>query len=235
MAMFGYDLVESPEIVCACKELRDKNRVFSLLLFSYGTEPDPNSICPDSHARAVHMTQRIIQNCGESLLCEEGSSDMTYSATKVRDALREANSRIRKSGHYVGHGIYIGGAVSYIDGGRYMVIPFGGASAYIWDGNSLIRRGEAATSGIICDALGCTPTWTGSGWQGRMSENGSLITLSHDPRELSELTALIKENRTADRNPNTVAMLLRNELQKHTNTATGAVEIWPSSNTNITN
>lgn len=225
MVAYGLGLEKPDNISCFGKVWTEKERGIGALLFSFGTVPDPFSICPDSHSRALDIVRRMIQDSADHFAVEDGGSDVRLAAMRLSDCLQEANTRVRKLGQFLGHGIYIGGVITYLAGSQYVVITFGGASAYLWDGAKLTLLNEEPTRPYVTDALGCQLFWKGREQIGELAEKTSVISATHPFMDIPACEKTLSIKALSGSHPNTNSMMLNRILEKQGHRQTAVAEL----------
>ena len=208
----GFDADNTETTVCDTVYWEKKNIGAGLLLYAYGTAPVQHAVFTTGCKEAVKYMKRRIEEQIVAVYCDDGAADVQYAAAKIMDVFQECNSQIYEMKSFLGQGIYIGGAVAYTVGSKYILFPFGGGRAYIWNGVIMMPQGDPpAADGIIRDAVGAMKTWPGQCWTGTLLEDSRLILTSSLLPKLD-----FPEFFRSDDNShvNTPAMRLRRELEK---------------------
>ena len=178
MVSFGFDVDSSGNAVCSVKQWPEKELLCGVQLFVYGSPAPRHSVCPDSFMLALRKAISHIQTTAENLVQSEGYGDLMYAATRLCDGIKEVNIQIWELGAFLGQGIYIGGNIVYLVGSQYFITPFGGGHVYLWDGETLKRRGAKSQDRFIRDAIGAAAVWPGICWKGTLAEGNSILCLT---------------------------------------------------------
>lgn len=216
MLKYGYSTDQSNQVVCAVKQWKDKDCTAGYLLFSYGTLPDPMSVCPDSHMRCLKKTEGMLQEALEQLGTMPDQSDHAYIAAYLNDVMQKSNLQIREIAAFLGQCICIGGVITFIASDRYLIIPFGGGEIYLWlTGNELKRIGEQKLHQFIsANPIGCYQMWTGKYWTGSIQAGMRVILTSVPIEEDKQILQVLTEGSKPESHDHTLALLLRQQLEK---------------------
>lgn len=211
---YGMDTDASGNAVCAVRRWPERNLVAGYLLFVYGTKPSPQSVCPDCHEKSLIQAENIIQEHLESVAANEGSSDPRFVAACISDILQKINRRTYELAAFIGQGIALGGTVMFQSGDALIATAFGGGRMHFWDGNTLYPQGEIpAADGLVHDALGTRQSLKFKYWHGRLMPNQRFICTSDILPDLAKAAHAVTEGSRPGSHNNTVAMLLRKELE----------------------
>lgn len=214
MLKYGFDIDFSGDAVCAVKQWEEKNITTAYLLFSYGTEIAPLSICPNARDQCMEKMEGMIRQQLDLITYSGGVKDTQYVLTKLNDVLRQCNLETYQIGAFLGQGIYLGGTVIFIQDVNFLVIPFGGGMAYLWDGDKLLLKCDPPNpNGLISDALGSCEKWRGKYWTGTLSQGNQLFCTTHEIQDLDQAVQNIVNGNNAESHRNTTAMLIRRQLE----------------------
>lgn len=214
MFKHGLDTDTTNNAVCAVRHWQDREITVGYLLFVYGTIPAERSVCPDSHAQSLQVAEAMLQKRLTSIAESDGCNDTKYIATSIRDLLQQCNRQIYELAVYLGQSIAIGGAVMFLHGDNCLATVFGGARMFFWDGSQLHPQGNVPPAdGLITDALGTRPAWKNKYWHGKLNPGQRFLCTSDILPDIARASAIISENGGSGSHENTVAMLLRKELE----------------------
>lgn len=213
MANYGFDADHSGHAVCAFKDWPDRNIAIGLLLFSYGTVLNPQSICPDAREQALRLAKTMVQAEMEEIAKSDGCTDMQYVATRICDSLKTANERICALNALLGQGTYVGGVIVYFVGTQYFYLPFGGGVIYLWNGYELRQlMHKEENDNLIRNAVGGVGDWTGECRRDNLPERASLFCMTDELPYEEAVNEKLRDGLKEATHPNTAAMLLRREL-----------------------
>lgn len=213
MPKYGFTTDDTGTAVCAVKDWPQISAGY--LLFCYGTVPDPNSVCPDSHQKCLRKAESILQTSLTQIAQTTGHIDHAYAATIICDGIRKANAQVHEIAAYLGQSICIGGVVAFFYKEEYVLVPFGGGSICAWDGIKLTRIGDPILNEYVTiNPIGSNSTWTGKYWSGTLQDNTRLLLTSIPLREDPETVECISKGSTNSSNDHTTALLLRQLLLK---------------------
>lgn len=223
---YSFDVDNTGTAICSVRQCPEKQLTAATLLFSFGTIPDDNSVCPDSNRRAVRQADMVLQEqLGQTLESEKAGS-FQFAASMIIDALQRCNRQIWETGIYLGQGLYLGGVIVYCVGNDFIFFPFGGGTVYTWDGKTLVRQGTPETNdGLIRDAVGSRSTWQPKCWQGRLEAGGRLLCLTDVINNAERCITSIRKGEEPGAHASTVAVLLRRDLEEASVTPTAVLDL----------
>lgn len=212
MIRFGFTS-DSENAVSLCKSVKQFSAGF--VLAGYGTKPIPGTVCDDAIHKAVKFTALYIQKAIDVLIKRE-CTDLNHAKEVLRLQIERISSRISLFGTKIGQGIYLGGAVFYAVGEKFICLPFGGGYACHWDENRCLQlRNTALTETdprYIQDAIGGVATWTASFDEGTLMAGTQLLLTTQEPLQgvLSSVMAA-----SAHHDPEYVSGAIYNSLEKN--------------------
>lgn len=225
MAHISYDTDNSANCICDVKRWPQTNALAGFILYTYGNRPHIQSVCPDIQEQAAKLAANMVRDQLESIAAADGSGDLRYCAAKINDVLKQVNDRIRKISELVGLGIYLGGTVTYMTGASYITFPFGGGVTYLWNEHELLSKGGIPADGILRNALGASAGWQGECWKGVLQPGLKLFCMSEPLKDTVTTIHIISGDIAPDAHSDTVAMLLRRELERTSIPPCAVIEI----------
>ena len=212
--LIGYDTAQDPCVLSAVRSSLESNITAGLLLNGYGTVPDGLAVADNGIEKGVQAVAAHVLDQMDGFFSTKNAADLHFAAAKIHDSLRAASSKIRKIAHYIGQGIYMGGVIAYFSGSDYILIPFGGGTAYTYDNAALVRQGASASpDGFIRDAVGGAEPWSAKVWKGKLGPAGCLILATDELPATQETRQRIASAGTPGNHIDTAAMMLRRSVE----------------------
>ena len=223
---YGFDTDSSGSAVCGVRQCNELNLTAGYLLFVFGTQPPEYSVCPDCHARSLVLAESLLQEKFETLAQSDGCKDAKFAAASITDALQTCNKQIYDLAAYIGQGIALGGAVIFVMDDTCIAMSFGGARMHFWTGSELHPHGEPpAANGLIADAIGTRQVWKGKFIRGKLQPGQRFICTSDLLPNLQQASQSVAEANGSAGHDNTVAMVLRKELEQKNIPPTAVLDI----------
>lgn len=207
-----YDADTSGFTSCTTRRYESKDINIGILLFSYGSDPNPFSVCLDGKRKILLQGEHMLQKQLEKLAESEQAQDLHCANTVVRKALEAVNSNIREARYFLGQSLYLGGAVFYTCQDRYILCSFGGASVSYWDGTTWTVLAREPEDRMIRNALGGSAYLQPEQWGGKLPPGTRLFASSGYFKNLDACIQAIREGEHDTGRINAVASLLRNRL-----------------------
>lgn len=223
---YGFDARPAEHACCAAKTWLGKNVSAGIMLYVFGTTPDPNAICTDAHKQAINLIRVMLMEKLEEITSGIGANDVRYASMMLLDTLNDCNLRIRELRAFLGQGIYLGGTVIYTSARSCCVITFGGCSAYLWTEHSITRFGTPPDSHLIRDALGGREAWKPEVFQHSFSDADRGLLVVSAPNINAEycLKQLVDGLRSDSQISHTPSILIRHEIEKVTGSPSAVLE-----------
>ena len=218
MLKYGSSVDATGSAVCAVKQWPEVNCTGGYLLFVYGTQPDPISVCPDSHRKCLRKTEANLQGCLEQLSKSGGKADHAFAAAVISDAIQRTNAQIHEIAAYLGQSICIGGVIAFFHDTHYIIVPFGGGDTALWSqqAQSLTHIGDPVTNDYVTtNPIGGHSTWTGKYWNGTLAPDTRLLLCSNPLRATPEILDKIRQGCQPESHDDTLALLLRQTLERN--------------------
>ena len=223
---YGFDADASGNAICAVRQWEDKNLTAGYLLFVYGSQPPQYSVCPDCQSRSLSAVEAMLQERFETVANSDGFHDAKYVAASITDILQQCNRRVYDFATYIGQSIALGGAVIFTIGETCIAMAFGGARMMFWNGSELHLHGEPpAENGLVTDAMGTRQIWKCKFIRGKILPGQRFICVSDYLPNSQKANQAVKEGSTPGSHNNTVAMLLRKELEQKDIPPTAVLDI----------
>lgn len=223
---FGFDVSPHAPVCCAAKK-RDQQQICAgVLLDVYGTVPDRNSVCRDSHERVLIQTKYTLLEILDRLATGSGAYDIQLSQMTLVDELHNINHHIREVRAFLGQGIYLGGVVLYSTAQSYAVISFGGTTVLHLGIDTLKPIFPPPPDQLIRNALGANSVWKPEVFVGDWNdETRGILAVNRDPCCEGCLPILEKHLCLARATQQTItsAALVRRELEQRYNRPAGAL------------
>lgn len=169
---------------CLYKITNDGTHAIAILLTGFGTTPIPGAVCDDGIQQAMNFAAHYLQKTAEMLLVEP-YQPMDYARNLLRKQLVKLNDSTLYISRHLGQGIYLSGAVCYIENDRYISIHFGRTFAFSWDGEQFhdLTPEEIRDDPYIRNALGGTIAWEGVIAEGKLPVRHQLLYASETLNE----------------------------------------------------
>ena len=210
---FGMAIDRSGKAICAGKTWAVSGGTAGVLLYGFGTRPPADAVCTDGIRKSLENTAKTVLAAMDTAASSASGSDLRYVWATTADALRNANDQICSLSAFLGQGLYIGGTIVYIVRNQYFLYTFGGAASYIWDGSSLVPLVLLDSDGLIRDALGNHNALREPQVLFASVKAGSRLILTSLPLPDERSIEVLQGSELGKDNPNTVSLLLKQELE----------------------
>ncbi len=167
-----------------CKCWNNNTIAAGIVLTGYGTKPMPGCICDDGIQKVLdYATQRL--QAVFDYVEQEQTQDMQAIAKLFEKQMGKINEGIIYFNRKVGQGAYLGGVVCLVIDTSFIILPFGGGCAYVWNGTELTRIQNPALAnyndGLIRDALGGAGRWPAKFTAGTLPIGSHLLCMTGEP------------------------------------------------------
>ena len=224
---YGFSTDASGKAVCAVKQWPETGSTVGYLLFCFGTEPDPLSVCPDSHMRCLRKSEAQLQAALDTLFGGNVQADHAYIAANLSDIIQRINSQIYDISAFLGQSICIGGGITVVVRDQFVTVPFGGGQVYQWTQEKQLKRiGDPNPNRCIAvNPIGSGSKWTGKYWTGKLQPGTRLLTVSCLLADDTITLDTIGQGSQPESHDDTAAILLRQLLEKQDLTPIGVLDL----------
>lgn len=227
----GWDMTPKSNLACAIKSVPDKNTSIGILSFGFcaGTIEENSYIGKNAESVANNTILEILETAFDIFLQKESYyKDLRLAELLIKDSLKKADIRLQQYSNAIARGVFAGGCIFYSNRSSYIVLPFGGGSAYLWDGFSLSKIGGGEPSDhIVRDAVGIGSSGINRiiAYNSNINTNNRIILTSKEFDNLAICGDIIKSEQP-NAPLNATAKLLRRELQKESNMDCAVIDIF---------
>lgn len=224
---YGFDALPAESACCAAKTWPERNVSAGIMLYVFGTVPDPNAISKDAHTQTLYQVRNRLLEKIEEIAEGIGANDIRYANMILLDTLNDCNLRVREIRSFLGQGIYLGGTVVYTSGKTFCAISFGGSSVFRWSDHSITRLGNVPQDQLIRNALGGREAWKPDIFLDDFTESdrGLLAISSWSVHTEFCLKQLVEGIQSKSQLVHTPSILIRHEVEKITGAPSAVMEL----------
>lgn len=206
--------------VCISRNIPERGIYAGCLFYAFGSVPHYDAILNNANKVAIEAVAGELSHAIEAIIQSDNYNDLSQAAISITVANKKASKDVWELGQQCGQGIYIGGLIAYFCDHQYVATSFGGAAAMLLNDGRLLRLDEPSPDGIIRDAIGARPGWTGRFIHGALSARGTLFGATGTPRNWQSCEQQLDNFAHSHVNLHHCAEILRKQLDvRSTNSA----------------